>query len=423
MTVGQERGQAGLRGLRHAAGRLSSDYAYWLVAYALFVTLLGSILPTPLYVLYQSRWHFSAAVLTAIFAIYPGGVLVALLVVGRLSDVIGRRRVLLPSLFLSAASAVMFALAQGVIWLLVARLTIGLAVGMCTGTATAALAELHPRHDTRRSALVGSVATSGGLAVGPLLAGLLAQYAPWSTVLVFLIFLGLLVPAILGVSAMPETAPVTSSGARWQFQHLSVPAQMRGPFTLAAVVVFCSFAVLSLFTAMAPSFVTTLLHVHNRAVGGAVATIVLVAATAAQLTLRRMSNRAAMGVGTVLLATGLGLVIVAASAQSLILFVLSAVCAGLGQGLTFMGSLVLVNGLAPATQRGAVASSYFVVVYLAGGIPVLSIGVAITRLGFYRATVAYGGVVGALALAAGATVSWGALRSDTLTSMRTVQKE
>ena len=101
--------------------------------------MLGTTLPTPLYVIYQAQWHFPAAIITLIFAVYAAGVLAALLLAGRSSDQAGRKPVLAVALGASALSTVVFILAPDVGVLLVGRILSGLSAGLMTGTATAAL--------------------------------------------------------------------------------------------------------------------------------------------------------------------------------------------------------------------------------------------------------------------------------------------
>jgi len=149
--------------------------AFALSAYAFAVTMAGTTLPTPLYPLYRERFGFSELMITVIFATYAAGVIVALVLVGRLSDEIGRRPVLLPALALSALSAVAFLLAQGLVPLLVGRVLSGFSAGIFTGTATATLVDIAPPRRRGRGTLVATAANMGGLGCGPLLAGLLAQ--------------------------------------------------------------------------------------------------------------------------------------------------------------------------------------------------------------------------------------------------------
>src|SRR5580704_8391663 len=76
------------------AWRLSRPVAFWLLAYTFAVTMLGTTLPTPLYVIYQAQFHFSTSLITLIYAVYAVGVLAALLGAGHTSDQVGRRPVL-----------------------------------------------------------------------------------------------------------------------------------------------------------------------------------------------------------------------------------------------------------------------------------------------------------------------------------------
>ncbi|MEN3303030.1 MFS transporter, partial [Pseudonocardia sp.] len=81
------------------------------VAAIVVLFLAASSAPSPLYVVYQQQWHFSASVLTFVFAIYVLGLLGSLLVVGALSDHVGRRPVLAAAIVLEALALVLFLLA------------------------------------------------------------------------------------------------------------------------------------------------------------------------------------------------------------------------------------------------------------------------------------------------------------------------
>ena len=184
---------------------LSRGAAFWATTYAFWVTMLSTTLPTPLYLLYRQRFGFSELTVTVIFATYAAGVIAALLLFGRVSDVVGRRPVLILGLSMSAASAVVFLLAQGLAPLLVARFVSGLSAGIFTGTATATLVDLAGPERRGRATLVAAMANIGGLGCGPLLAGILAQLAPAPLRLSFWVDLVLLLPAFAGIVLMPET--------------------------------------------------------------------------------------------------------------------------------------------------------------------------------------------------------------------------
>jgi MFS family permease len=102
-----------------ASGRgrpsVSRRVAFWLVAAVLVTAMLGTTLPTPLYVVYQAQWHFSAAIVTVTFAVYAAAVMATLLLAGRSSDQAGRKPVLAVALGASALAALALFLAGTVV--------------------------------------------------------------------------------------------------------------------------------------------------------------------------------------------------------------------------------------------------------------------------------------------------------------------
>ncbi len=379
----------------------SREVAFWLVALAFAVTMLGTTLPTPLYVLYEHSLGFATFMVTVIYAVYALGVLAALLFFGRLSDEIGRRRALLPGLACAVLSAVAFLAAHGLTLLFAGRVFSGLSAGIFTGTATAALVDLAREEMRERADLVATAANMGGLGAGPLLAGVIAEFGPWPQRLPYVVHLGLLVVAAVGVWTMPE--PVRLAGRpRWRIRVLrpTVPQQVRGTFVRSAVAGFAGFAVLGLFTAVAPSFLGAVLGVHDLAVSGAVVFTVFAASTIGQAALVPRLGSASLRVGCRTLIAGMVLLAASLAIESLALLLTAAVVAGLGQGVSFRAGLAAVNAQTPAAQRGTVASTYFVVLYIALSLPVVGEGLAAELVGLRTAGIAFSIVVAALAATA-----------------------
>jgi MFS family permease len=376
--------------------RLSRGTAFGLTAYAFAVTMLGTTLPTPLYSLYREQFGFSELMITVIFATYAAGVIGALVLVGRLSDEIGRRPVLLPGLAFSALSAVTFLLADGLVPLLVGRVLSGFSAGIFTGTATATLVDLAPPRRPGRGTLVATAANVLGLGFGPLLAGLLAQYASDPLRLPFWVDLALLVPATLAIVAMPE--PVSVSGRpRLRPQALRVPEQVRPIFIRASLAGFAGFAVLGLFTAVSPAFLGQTLHITNEAVVGLVVFAVFAASAVGQLGFDAVPEGLPLPVGCGGLIAGMALVAAGLAASSLALLVIGGVVAGIGQGLSFRAGLAGINAAAPPEDRAAVASSFFVVAYLAISVPVIGVGLLAEAAGLRTAGLVFAGVVAVIA--------------------------
>ncbi|MDT5193163.1 MAG: hypothetical protein QOI28_5414 [Mycobacterium sp.] len=361
-------------------------YGFALLAYAFAVIMVGTTLPTPMYALYANHMHFAVFTTTVIFATYAVGVLGALLLFGRWSDAIGRRPVLLAGAAFALASAVVFLFADDVALLLVARLLSGLSAGIFTGTATAAVVEAAPPARRDRAAVVATIANIGGLGAGPLLAGVLVEYAPHPLQLSFVVHIVLVVLAIGAVLLAPETSARTG---RIGFQRLSVPAEVRQVFITGATAAFAGFAVTGLFTAVAPSFVAEVIGIDNHAVAGAVACSIFAASAVAQLSARRMPTQRAVAIGCAILVVGMVILAVALHFSSLAGLIAGAVVSGVGQGISFSRGLAAVAELAPADRRAEVSSTYFVVAYVAIALPVVGEGLAAQHWGLRTAGVSF----------------------------------
>jgi len=249
-----------------------------------------------------------------------------------------------------------------------------------------------------RATLVATIANIGGLATGPLLAGILAEYAGSPLRLVFWVDLGLLVPAAALVWAMPETVR-TSAHARLRPQSLQVPAEVRSTFVPAALAGFAGFAVLGAFTAVAPGFLSQIIGIDNHAVVGLVVFGVFAASVAGQMALGAFRTSAALPLGCGLLIVGMGGVAAGLAASSLALLVAGGIVAGFGQGLSFRAGLAAINEASPADQRAEVASSFFVVAYVAISIPVVGVGVLADLTSLRTGGLVLAAVVALLALA------------------------
>jgi MFS family permease len=365
--------------------------------FVLALAMLGTTMPTPLYELYRERFGFSELMITVIFATYAAGVIVSLVLFGRLSDQVGRRRVLLAGLALAAASAVAFLLADGLALLLVGRVLSGLSAGIFTGTATATLVDLAPPGRRARATLTATLANMGGLGCGVLLAGLLSQWAGAPLRVTFWVDLALLACAAVGIAAMPETVAARSH-PHLRPQALTVPREMRTTFLHAALAGFAGFAVLGLFTAVAPAFLAQELGVTSRAVIGLVIFAVFAASMVGQAMLERIPEAVAMPAGCLALIAGMGSLALSLAMSSLALLVLASAVAGLGHGLAFRTGLESVNARAPAQHRAAVASSFFVVMYVAISVPVVGEGLLARVAGLRTAGLAFAGVVAAVAI-------------------------
>jgi MFS family permease len=368
-----------------------------LVAYAFLVTMIGTTLPTPLYPLFEARYSFGELMVTVIFAVYAFGVIAGLLAFGNVSDEIGRKPVLSAGLAFSALSAFLFVFAGSLAPIFAGRVASGISAGIFTGTATAMLVDLAPGGRRRVASFVAVIVNLGGLGLGTLLSGLLADYCSSPLRLPFIVHLGLLVPAVLGLVVSPET--VERRAFRFRFQRLSVPSEVRGVFVRGATAGFGSFAVAGVFSSVAPVFLGQILGRTSHALAGAIVFILFSASIFGQLAVSRLSDRRALVLGCGLLAGGVGLLALALGIESLAALIVSASIVGLGQGLVIGAGLAAINQRAPVERRGETASSFFVVMYVGLSVPVIGVGLLTQALSLRTAGIAFSAAVAALVLA------------------------
>lgn len=370
-----------------------SRYGFALLAYAFATIMLGTTMPSPMYALYSEHLHFAVAETTVIYATYAGGVLTALLVFGSWSDAIGRRPVLLAGTLCALASAAVFLNADTVGQLLVGRVLSGLSAGLFTGTATAAVIEAAPSGWRTRAPAVATIANMGGLSSGPILAGLLVQYAPEPLRLPFVVHIALTVLATGAVLAVPETSPrIGKIGV----QRLSVPAPVRPIFIIAGLAAFAGFAVTGLFAAVAPAFVAEVIGIGNHALAGLIAGSIFAASAAAQIVAIRIRPRRAVALGCAILIFGMAVLAAALHFSSLPALIAASLVSGLGQGISFSRGLAAITEGTPPEVRAAVNSAYFVVAYIAISIPVVGAGLAAQAWGLQTSGTVFALAIGVL---------------------------
>lgn len=278
--------------------------------------------------------------------------------------------------------------------LITARFLSGLGIGLVTATATAYLSELLAGAGSRttdqtgdRAGLVATVANTGGLALGPLVSGVLSQYVTGPLHTPYLVSLIVLSGSAVAVSLVPETAGAQrvtggnqTTGGNWlaalRPRPASVPATAKRHYLAATAASFTAFAVNGLFTALAPSVVTTLLGRPSPIAAGLAAFGVFAAGAVAQVLLRQMASHRQLAIGLVMMACGVVMVTAAVWGTSLPAFLAGGVVAGAGAGLLLRGAISAVSALAEPPTRAAALSGLFLAGYAGLTVPVLSLGVA-----------------------------------------------
>jgi MFS family permease len=372
--------------------------AFASVAFAMAIVFAGANLVSPLWPLYRAELHLTAFALTIVFAAYALGALCALFALGGLSDVIGRRPILLASVIGTILASLLFADARDIGWLMAARFVQGLAIGGISASANAALNDFAYSANPRHASIVGSIVTSIGFASGPFVAGVLADAAPHPTQASFFVLIAFALIALAALLPLPNSG--RTPGAVYGGNTASVPAAIRGAFVRAAFTFAVGWVGGSIFLVLGPSIIVQFLGTPSHTVAGATLLVFFAASGLGQVLVRGTGATATLRIADVAIGAGLLLSAGAGLLHSLPLFFAAVLLAGAAQGIALLGGLALVNAITPDAHRGGVLSAFFLCGYLPVALLVPAIGWVADAAGLYRALLYFALLIAAAAAAA-----------------------
>jgi predicted MFS family arabinose efflux permease len=384
--------------------RLSRPTAFWSVAVLLVLMLAASGVPSPLYRVYQEEFGFSSGVLTTIFGIYAFALLASLLVVGGLSDHVGRRPVLVVAFLLEAVAMVLFLVSDGVGWLLAARVVQGLATGALTSTLGAGVLDLQNR-ERPLGAFINSASPGLGLSLGAVGAGLLVQFVPSPTDWVFAVLTVVFVLASAGTMILlPETSPRLPGAVASLRPRVHVPPAHRRAFLVALPVLVATWAIGGLYASLGPSLLVDVYGIDNHLAGGLLILALNGTGVFGSLAVRRWAPERALALGSLVFAAGVAGTVVALFVGSVTVLFAAAVVSGFGFGAGFLGAVATITAGVDAGHRAGLLAAIFVVGYLAFSLPSIAAGIAVGGIGLERTAEIYGVSVIVLALGAAASL-------------------
>src|SRR3954451_6484805 len=377
---------------------LSRRASFWTAAACAFLAFAASTAASPLYRVYEDEFSFAPTTLTLLFTVYIVVLLGTLVLFGSVSDYTGRRMVMLAGLALGAAGCGLFLIAHAVGLLFAARALQGVAVGLISGAASAALFDLPP--DGGAAPVVSSAAPTGGQALGAIGASVLAQYAPAPTHLIWWLLLGAFSTGVVAVLAMPEPGTVRPGVVSSLRPHVSVPHAARGAFATAVPALVGIWALAGVYLSLGPSLAAQLLHSTNLLWGGLLIFLLTGLGAAASAVLARKNPPAVMLGGCLVVIVGASVTFASIeTGTSAVLFVGTAI-AGLGFGPAFMGAYRATVAAATSYERTGLITAIYIVSYLATGIPAVLAGIATSHYGLRKTALVNSVAVAVLAAVA-----------------------
>lgn len=359
------------------------QYPYLWVCFAMCVGVMGTALASPLYPLYQEAWHLSAGDVTLVYVVYMASALCGLLFLGKLSDQYGFMPVLRFSICLVTAGVSVSAIAWSFGSFSFSRVLIGIASSLIVTSASIGLSRLSRSGDLQRAAATTSLMLAFGFGLGPVIGGLIAQWAPaplrtsympsMAMGLLSIYALFTLKLEAIGIDGGP-TQHSTSSLKHWLPSVLIPRAPSRRPFLIASFSAFTAFGVFSLFASLAPTFMAAMLPWHGPAISGLSIGIILFLSALFQLLARPWPTRRCIILGLSSLGLSNLLLILNIYTNSIFVFAIGLIVTALGHGLCLLSGMAIVQKVAPPQQRAALTSTYLITGYLGAIAPILGVG-------------------------------------------------
>lgn len=349
---------------------------FWAAASVLALALWSSGAPSVLYPVYSAQWGLTPVVVTSVFAAYQLALMVVLPLFGNLSDLIGRRRVMLAGVAFIGASALVFALVSHVGHLYVGRVLQGAGSGLAMGAATASLIENNTTGNPRVASTVATIATASGLTLALLVGGLVAEYLPLPLVWSYLVLLALSAASIAALLGAPDDRPLVR--APWRPRVPFVPAGIRTGFVIATLSVALAYSVGAIFLSLGAHMIEQLSDTDNLAVVGTLLALSALSIGVTGLFLSRVPARTLVWSGAALTLLSLALMAAASAVRSMPLFLAWCVVGGVAYSLAFAGGLGLINELAPPRHRGATLSFLYLIAYSLQAVTALGVGALAT---------------------------------------------
>lgn len=388
--------------LSEAPTRTGSGWQLARAAWAVTAVFALSNSPTPLYVYWQHEMGYSPGILTVVFAAYIAGLVVTLLVAGRAADRYGRKRVVVPGIMVALVSAVLFMTASSVAALIVARLLVGVAVGIVVSAGMAAVVDLGGESRRQMTSMLASIAMVFGAGLGPLLGGIVYQVTDFPVVWVFIVNVVLLAVALVGYVGLPMDRPSsTGSGFLWP-RPPSVPAQNRGHIFSGAAVFGPGLTATSFVLSLGPSLLVLAVGNTSPLLAGGTACLMFLAATGSQLVLTRLAVHRLFALGTASTVMAMIAVVLTLLTTNPFLFVASAVLAGGGQGLGQLGGLRLIAQHVEGNRRAEANAALNISAYLPAAGLTVATGYAVSTWGMVPAVTALSATLALLGLLGGA---------------------
>ena len=371
---------------------MSLRLAFVSAVVSLVVAFAAAAAPIPLYNVYRAQDGFTNAGISMAVVAYSAGTIAALLVLGRLSNHVGRRFTAIASLGLVLAGCLLLLNVHAIDTLLAGRLLVGVGTGLASSSLSAYIVDAAPGKPEWLATVASSQGPMLGLTVGAIASGALVQFGPWPRDLIYLVCVGFLLLSAALIAISPETATPMPGAWRSLLPRFRVPAQVRPLLPGATAVVLATWATGAFYQAFVPALVEDQLHTRSPLVLGLVFAAYMTPSVLGAPIGGRFKPAAAQRLGMVVFLAGMAGIITAIAAGTLVPFIIATIVAGAGQGMAISAATRgLLQGAALA-ERAPIFSAIYLLCYSGAAFPSLISGRLSHTFSLPQIALGYGGL-------------------------------
>jgi MFS family permease len=328
----------------------------------------------PLFNIYRAEEGFTNAGISMTVVAYSAATLTTLLVLGRLSNHLGRRPTSIASLGLFLLGCLLLLSVHDIGILIAGRLLMGLGAGLASSSLTSYIVDAAPTRPAWLASVASSQTVMLGLAVGAIASGALVQFGPWPRDLIYLVVIGLLLVSVALIAVSPETATPTPGAWRSLRPSVRVPAPVRHLLPVAAAVFLSTWATGAFYQAFVPALVEDQLRTRSSLVLGLVFAAYMAPSALGAPLGGRFTPAAAQRLGMIAFLAGMIGIITAIATGTLALFIAATIVAGASQGIAISATTRgLLHGSTLA-DRPPIFSAIYLLSYSGATIPALIAG-------------------------------------------------
>jgi len=360
--------------INQARGGGTLRLAFLSAVVSLVASFAAASAPIPLYNIYRAEDGFTNSGISMAIVTYSVGTIVGLLVLGRLSNHLGRRLTAIASLGVLLLGCVLLLNVHDIGILLGSRLLMGVGTGLASSSLTSYIVDAAPPRPEWLASVASSQGPMLGLTVGAIASGALVQYGPWPRGLIYLVCVGFLLVSVALIALSPETATPTSGAWRSLLPRVRVPAPVRHLLPVAAAVFLATWATGAFYQAFVPALVEDQLHTRSPLILGLVFAAYMAPSVLGAPISGRFTSAVGQRVGMITFLGGMIGIITAINAGTLVLFIIATIVAGAGQGIAISAATHgLLHGSTMA-DRAPIFSAIYLICYSSAALPSLISG-------------------------------------------------